>query len=103
VRWGPHREFLQDLKEKTGQLPEALKTRPAPFEDLLPVWEGFAMLHRSRQHGIDGLPQPISVSDLKSFLELMDITGAEADEFVYLVTKLDDRLLALICEKAARK
>jgi hypothetical protein len=66
-----------------------LNSQPELFPDLLWIWEGFMFLTSSRQFGMAS-PQPILISEIVAYCELMGINDPdEREEFLHHVQKMD--------------
>ena len=72
------------------------------FDDLLWIWQAFAILSRSRRvDGMAGL-QPISVLEIDAYARLRGIRGDDAEELLELVLAMDAELLKRVNERRER-
>lgn len=98
--WGRRLDFLTTLAETTGRVPAALRDRPEPFEDLLPILQAFALLSAVRPFaaGPAGIaPAAIPLAEIQAYCALFGVTDAE--EFVRLIRAMDDAVLARAAER----
>lgn len=58
-----------------------LNSKPELFRDLVWIWEAYMVLSTSRQNGMSG-PQPISISDIHSFMLIQDVNDMEDRELL---------------------
>lgn len=71
-----------------------LASRPDLYPDLEWIWEGYTVLASSRQMGMSG-PQPISLTEMLSFLDFACIEDREERaEFVHLCQHVDRIFMA---------
>jgi hypothetical protein len=79
LRWkfwhGENERWYEDLAQE-GIVTQALKERPRLFEDLIPAWNAFWTLSRSRTVGFNGV-NPIALSEIESYCRLQSITDPE--------------------------
>ncbi|HEY9567800.1 MAG TPA: hypothetical protein VIR38_06910 [Thalassobaculum sp.] len=83
------------LAEAGGPMPAALRDRPEPYADLLPVLQAFALLSAVRPvaAGSSGLlPSAIPLAEIGAYCALFDV--GDVDEFVRLIRAMDDAVLA---------
>src|SRR3546814_99398 len=95
--WGGRVDFLMTLAEAGGPMPAALRDRPEPYADLLPVLQAFALLSAVRPvaAGSSGLlPSAIPLAEIGAYCALFDV--GDVDEFVRLIRAMDDAVLARI-------
>jgi hypothetical protein len=103
LTWGSHREFLEGIVRETGTTPAALSSRPVLFEDLYFYWKSFWLLSASRSWTFGG-PAGITVSDIKSYLDVVGIRSAETRvEFLEIVSALDARWVELVRSRSKRE
>jgi len=99
----PDLEKMRAQLEASGadlSLYPILNSRPDIFSDYVWVWEAFLTLSSSRQMGMSS-PQPISLSEIKTYIDLYKIDDRdEVDELIYLVQHLDHVFVAASIAKA---
>jgi hypothetical protein len=79
---------LEKLESK-GRVVAALDARPEIFEDLLPAWEAFSVLHAARGNGYSG-PQAITIADYVAYVQLVEVESLDDQlEMLRLVQALD--------------
>lgn len=86
---------------KQGRRVEALDTRPVLRWEV-PIWAAWMVLNRTRQVGMTG-SMPLSVSDVRSYLECRAYSGRGLAEAIDLVLDLDSLALTLFSERADGK
>jgi hypothetical protein len=60
---------------------------PAP--EILPYWQAFWALHRSRSYLWSGLPQGLLLSEIRALLDEYEIEGDGRRRYVRLIQALD--------------
>ena len=96
LEWGKQELFLRRLQER-GKYVEALETRPGLPDHLVFVWNIWNELHSARQVGMG--VNPLSISDIKSALELEFLDGEIQQDVYQCVRRLDQ----VWCEHAIEK
>lgn len=81
----------EDLRE-SGKLEEILETEPEVWPHLRWVWDAFFILHRTRQRGLGA--QPIMLSEIESYCQLMDVTKDDWEDLLYYIQRLDEAWLS---------
>src|SRR3546814_13936637 len=100
--WGGRVDFLMTRADAGGPMPAALRDRPEPYADLLPVLQAFALLSAVRPvaAGSSGLlPSAIPLAEIGAYSALFDV-GA-VDEFVRLIRAMDAAVLARNAETSS--
>src|SRR3546814_14111738 len=92
--WGGRVDFLMTRADAGGPMPAALRDRPEPYADLLPVLQAFALLSAVRPvaAGSSGLlPSAIPLAEIGAYCALFDV--GDVDDFVRLIRAIDDAVL----------
>lgn len=95
--WGGRVDFLTTLAEANGRLPAALRDRPEPFEDLVPVLQAFALLSAVRPCAAGPAHSAIPLAEIRAYCALFDV--GDVEEFVRLIRVMDDAVLARAAER----
>jgi hypothetical protein len=79
---------------EAGQPCEPLETKPPEvYDDLLPVWDAFWVLHKARNcNSMSGTPSAIAFSELKAWMDVFQPDDIKL--FVRLIYSLDQAYLS---------
>jgi len=98
--WGGRVDFLTTLAEASGRPPAALRDRPEPFEDLLPVLQAFALLSAVRPVAASPagpVHSAIPLAEIQAYCALFEV--GDVEEFVHLIRVMDDAVLTRAAER----
>jgi hypothetical protein len=84
VKWARQEQFLLQIAEDTGSMPNALATKPALSSGGASILRSFDVLDNSRLV-YEGGPQAIQVGEILAFLEIAKIEEVE-DRLLFLNT-----------------
>jgi hypothetical protein len=105
LRWhlvwgGELEEWLLDLAEEEGKLPQALADKPEIPVHLAFVWRAFGDLAGDRQLGAAGMVGPLMFTAIDRYAERHGITDPDSfDRFVLLLRAMDDAYREHVAEK----
>ena len=92
--WGDKLDFLYEV-ESSGITPQALKNQPDLHDWMKEYLKAFKVLNRTRQVGMG--PSPISLSEIKAYLELYGASDQEA--FIEYILEMDEAYLRVKAKK----
>jgi hypothetical protein len=100
--WGSLRSFLE-RRAARGLSTPAIDNRPELYEDLIPVWEAFEDLSKTRARDL-GSPMPITFAEISAWLDLHSIEGADTRaEFAALIRSMDEDWFRIEAKKAQER
>ena len=85
--------------EDSGKRAKALESKPEIEEEMKEYVEAFAILSSQRSVGMG--PNPISLTDILSYLQIYGATCIE--EFMYHILSMDSTFLVKLSEKRERE
>lgn len=101
--WGEDQTFFEAIKAKGKVVGAGASQRPTIPKRLFPYWTAFVSLHERRGWSQSG-PQPISYTELKSFIQLkFPYKGADqVRRLLKFAEELDNAYLADFADRRER-
>ena len=96
MEWSSKQEFLEHHELDTGITPKALQNKPVICSAVKPFFDGFRVLHRSRQSSFS--VGAIPPSEIQAYMVLYSQHDEEL--FIEVILMVDDKYLERSNEKA---
>lgn len=93
VRWGPYLKSLTKIAEQTGVTPEAIESYPLVPDIFHEYCSAFTVLSSRRTVGM--ALNPISLADIKAYVDLFGTPNYGIEIFVEMIGKMDAEFIAL--------
>ena len=97
AEWGDSLDFLYDL-EASGINPKALQNKPVLYDWMKEYLYAFRRLNRTRTYGM--APNPISLSEIHSYIKLYGVYDQEA--FIDYILQMDPVYLEIRAKKTSK-
>lgn len=100
--------WIEQIKALKGKAPAAEKKQPDEPEYTLNrvelyYWEIFAELNAQRTADSDGIPSPLTLSDIRAAADLFRVARGDYEVYTYVMLALDREYVALVREEIRAK
>jgi len=104
LEWGSQVKSLKAFEASTGKKSDRLASRPTLRPDCLKYMRAFSSLSNARQHSQIGGAQPISLTEIKAYIDLHGIQyGEVSSRYVRMIQKMDYLYLDKVQERLAQQ